>query len=155
MEPHTRRRVARRPGSASRPGAGTSESAEFLEHFIWANDHQMPHVTEERRAAIMAEVADIAILLTYLSHDLSIDLEAVVSEKMAANEQKYQLARSYGSNKKYMNASVSPGKQELGPLDPPSLRCATTSCRQAGRPRLDPFRGLIKVKRSGCAKGRE
>jgi len=49
----------------------------------------------------MAEVADIAILLTYLAHDLSIDLEAVVSEKMATNERKYPLTRSYGSNKKY------------------------------------------------------
>ena len=49
----------------------------------------------------MAEVADIAILLTYLAHDLSIDLEAVVSEKMAANERKYPPAKSYGSNRKY------------------------------------------------------
>ena len=62
------------------------EAAELLEHFVWANGQQVPHITEERRAAIMAEVADIAILLTYLAHDLSIDLEAVVSEKMAANE---------------------------------------------------------------------
>ena len=77
------------------------ESAELLEHFVWASDQQVPHITEERRAAIMAEVADIAILLTYLAHDLSIDLEATVSEKMAANEQKYPLAKSYGSNKKY------------------------------------------------------
>ena len=49
----------------------------------------------------MAEVADIAILLTYLAHDLSIDLEAAVCEKIAVNEQKYPPARSYGSNKKY------------------------------------------------------
>ena len=77
------------------------ESAELLEHFVWANDQQVPQIIEERRAAIMAEVADIAILLTYLAHDLSIDLEAVVSEKMMANEQKYPLAKSYGSSKKY------------------------------------------------------
>lgn len=77
------------------------EAAELLEHFVWTSDQQVPHITEERRAAIMAEVADIAILLTYLSHDLSIDLETVVSQKMAENERKYPLARSYGSNKKY------------------------------------------------------
>jgi NTP pyrophosphatase (non-canonical NTP hydrolase) len=77
------------------------EAAELLEHFVWANDQQIPHITRERRAAIMAEVADIAILLTYLAHDLSIDLEAAVSEKMEANERKYPLAKSYGSNKKY------------------------------------------------------
>lgn len=77
------------------------ESAELLEHFVWANDGQVPRIAEERRAAIVAEVADIAILLTYLAHDLSIDLEAAVSEKMAANERKYPPAKSHGSNKKY------------------------------------------------------
>lgn len=77
------------------------ESVELLEHFVWVNDGQVPRITEERRAAIMAEVADIAILLTYLAHDLSIDIEVAVSEKMAANERKYPPARSYGSNKKY------------------------------------------------------
>ena len=77
------------------------EAAELLEHFVWANDQQVPHITEERRAEIMAEVADIAILLAYLAHDLSIDLEAAVSEKMAVNERKYPPTKSYGSNKKY------------------------------------------------------
>ena len=77
------------------------ESAELLEHFVWANDQQVPQIIEERRAAIMAEVADIAILLTYLAHDLSIDLEAAVAEKMAVNERKYPPTKSYGSNKKY------------------------------------------------------
>ena len=37
------------------------EAAELLEHFVWSNDQQIPYITEERRAAIMAEVADIAI----------------------------------------------------------------------------------------------
>ena len=46
-------------------------------------------------------MADIAILLTYLAHDLSIDLEAAVAEKMAVNERKYPPTKSYGSNKKY------------------------------------------------------
>jgi NTP pyrophosphatase (non-canonical NTP hydrolase) len=77
------------------------ESAELLEHFVWANDQQVPQIIEERRAAIMAEVADIAILLTYLAHDLSIDLEAAVAEKMAVNERKYPPTKSYGSSKKY------------------------------------------------------
>jgi NTP pyrophosphatase (non-canonical NTP hydrolase) len=77
------------------------EVAELLEHFIWSNDQQAPHILEEHRAAIAAEVADIAILLTYLTHDLSIDLRAAVSEKLAVNERKYPLEKSYGSNKKY------------------------------------------------------
>jgi NTP pyrophosphatase (non-canonical NTP hydrolase) len=77
------------------------EAAELLEHFVWSNDYQAPHILEEHRPAIEAEVADIAILLTYLTHDLSIDLQAVVSKKLAVNERKYPLEKSYGSNKKY------------------------------------------------------
>jgi hypothetical protein len=67
----------------------------------WSNDDQAPQILEEHRPAIEAEVADIAILLTYLTHDLSIDLQAVVSKKLVVNERKYPLEKSYGSNKKY------------------------------------------------------
>lgn len=77
------------------------ESAELLEHFIWASDQQISQIVEERRAAITSEIADIAILLTYLTQDLSIDLQAAVSEKVIANERKYPLEKSRGSNKKY------------------------------------------------------
>lgn len=62
---------------------------------------QIPHIVEERRTAIESEIADIAILLTYLAHDLSIDLEVAVSNKMATNEQKYPLEKSKGANRKY------------------------------------------------------
>lgn len=77
------------------------ESAELLEHFVWASDEQVPQIVEERRVAIASEIADVAILLTYLSHDLSIDLQAAVSEKITTNEQKYPLEKSRGSNRKY------------------------------------------------------
>jgi dCTP diphosphatase len=77
------------------------EAAELLEHFVWSNDQQAAQITEERRAAISSEVADIAILLTYLAHDLSIDLQTVVSQKITVNELKYPLEKAYGSNKKY------------------------------------------------------
>ncbi len=79
------------------------ESAELLEHFVWTSDRHLPKITEEHRAEIASEVADVAILLTYLTHDLSIDLQAAVSEKIAANEKKYPLEKSRGSNKKYTN----------------------------------------------------
>jgi dCTP diphosphatase len=77
------------------------EAAELLEHFVWSNDQQAPHILEEHRAAILSEVADIAILLTYLTHDLSIDLQAAVSRKITVNERKYPLEKSHGSNRKY------------------------------------------------------
>lgn len=77
------------------------ESTELLEHFVWAFDEQVPQIAEERRAAIASEIAHVAILLTYLAHDLSVDLQTAVSEKITANEQKYPLEKSRGSNKKY------------------------------------------------------
>ncbi len=79
------------------------ESAELLEHFAWAGDRHLPQIAEEHRAEIEAEVADVAILLAYLTHDLSIDLDAAVREKIAANERKYPIEKSRGSNKKYTN----------------------------------------------------
>jgi NTP pyrophosphatase (non-canonical NTP hydrolase) len=77
------------------------ESAELLEHFVWTSDRQVREVVDERRAEIASEIADVAILLTYLAHDLSIDLQAAVSEKIEVNERKYPLEKSRGSNKKY------------------------------------------------------
>ena len=89
---HTARNVA---------SALSVEAAELLEHFVWSSDQQIPLVTKENHAAIASEIADIAILLTYLSHDLAIDLESAVSSKLTENEQKYPLEKSRGSNKKY------------------------------------------------------
>ena len=37
------------------------EAAELLEYVVWASDQQVPHITEERRAEVMAEVADIGL----------------------------------------------------------------------------------------------
>jgi dCTP diphosphatase len=70
---HTARNVA---------SALSVEAAELLEHFVWSSDQQIPLVTNEYHAAIASEIADIAILLTYLSHDLAIDLESAVSSKI-------------------------------------------------------------------------
>jgi dCTP diphosphatase len=89
---HTARNVA---------SALSVEAAELLEHFVWSSDQEAPAIAEEHHAAIASEIADIAILLTYLSHDLSIDLEAAVCTKIMTNEQKYPLEKSRGSNKKY------------------------------------------------------
>lgn len=89
---HTARNVA---------SALSVEASELLEHFIWSSDEQIARIVEEHRTEIALEIADVAILLTYLAHDLSIDLQAAVRTKIAINEQKYPPQRSRGSNKKY------------------------------------------------------
>ena len=77
------------------------EAAELLEHFIWEIDSQAAPIVDVHRGAIEEEIADLIILLTYLTHDLEVDVEAAVSAKIAANEQKYPVHVARGSNKKY------------------------------------------------------
>ena len=77
------------------------EAAELLESFIWASDEQVQEIVRSRHAEITEEIADIAILLTYLAHDLSIDIDAAVKNKIQANAMKYPVEKARGSNKKY------------------------------------------------------
>lgn len=77
------------------------EAAELLESFIWASDEQVQEIVRSRHAEITEEIADIAILLTYLAHDLSIDINAAVMRKIQVNATKYPVEKARGSNKKY------------------------------------------------------
>jgi predicted nucleic acid-binding protein len=65
---------------------------------LWARDRRLAAVDADLQLDLFA---DIAILLTYLSYELSIDLESAVSSKIMANGLKYPLEKSRGSNKKY------------------------------------------------------
>lgn len=77
------------------------EAAELLESFIWASDEQVQEIVSSRRAEITEEIADLAILLTYLAHDLSIDIDVAVRKKIQVNTAKYPVEKARGSNKKY------------------------------------------------------
>ncbi|MEO8069061.1 MAG: MazG-like family protein [Flavobacteriales bacterium] len=54
------------------------EAAELMEHTQWATDADLPALAAERREAIAEEIADVAILLTYLVHDLNVDMVEAV-----------------------------------------------------------------------------
>lgn len=77
------------------------EAAELAEHTQWVRDAELDEVARVRRPKIEQEVADIAILMTYLVTDLGIDLEQAVAEKLASNAQRYPVERAKGSAKKY------------------------------------------------------
>ena len=77
------------------------EAAELLEPFRWASEDQAREIVETRRVEIADEIADIAILLSYLAHDLSIDIDAAVATKIRSNAAKYPIDKARGSNKKY------------------------------------------------------
>jgi dCTP diphosphatase len=76
------------------------EAGELLEHFQWMlpSDSALP---APRVARIAEEIADVAILLSYLAHDLGIDIDDAVERKLVVNAERYPIDRSRGSAKKY------------------------------------------------------
>ena len=76
------------------------EAAELLEHFQWMSpgDHRP---SAAARDAVELEIADLAILLSYLSHDLGIDVSAAVERKLTINAIRYPVEKSRGTATKY------------------------------------------------------
>jgi NTP pyrophosphatase (non-canonical NTP hydrolase) len=77
------------------------ETAELLDLFRWARDSEITTIVEEQRSEIESEVADVAILLTYLCHDLNISIDDVVRKKLKINREKYPVGSSKGNSTKY------------------------------------------------------
>ncbi|MEO6566369.1 MAG: nucleotide pyrophosphohydrolase [Casimicrobiaceae bacterium] len=77
------------------------EVAELLECFQWVKDEDVLGVVTRERSAIEDEIADIAILLSYLCHDLRLDLDDAVQRKIEKNRAKYPLDRARGRSTKY------------------------------------------------------
>jgi NTP pyrophosphatase (non-canonical NTP hydrolase) len=76
------------------------EAAELLDLFRWARDSEITIIVEEQRSEIESEVADVAILLTYLCHDLNISIEDMVRKKLEINREKYPVGSSKGTSTK-------------------------------------------------------
>lgn len=77
------------------------EAAELMEHTQWTKDADLPTLATEHRDALAEEVADIVILLTYLAHDLKMDLETAVRQKLVKNAAKYPVEKAKGVATKY------------------------------------------------------
>ncbi|MCX5717724.1 MAG: nucleotide pyrophosphohydrolase [Nitrospirae bacterium] len=78
------------------------EASELLENFQWKSDSEIStSLTEMDREKISEEIADIAIYISYLCHDLNVSLEEIVTAKLAKNEKKYPVDKVRGSAKKY------------------------------------------------------
>jgi len=61
----------------------------------------LPAIAAQRREAIEEEIADVAILLTYLAHDLNVDVEEAVRRKLVKNAEKYPVEKARGVATKY------------------------------------------------------
>ena len=77
------------------------EAAELLEIVQWVPDSDVSQVVTKQRDSICNEIADIAIYLHYLAHDLGVDLEECVQKKLLLNEEKYPVDKSKGNATKY------------------------------------------------------
>ncbi len=77
------------------------ESAELLDLFRWARDSEIASIVEQQRSEIETEIADVAILLSYLCHDLNIAVEDAVRKKLEINRERYPVESSKGVSTKY------------------------------------------------------
>lgn len=78
------------------------EAAELLEEFQWKSEEEVArHVAREGRQRIAEELADLAIYIKLMAHDLKIDLDSAISAKIEKNRAKYPVEKSRGTAKKY------------------------------------------------------
>jgi dCTP diphosphatase len=69
------------------------EAGELLECFQWSSDGDP---TEVRR-----ELADVLIYALLLADRLGVDVDAVIGDKIAENDQKYPVEKARGRSAKY------------------------------------------------------
>ncbi|ODM27233.1 nucleotide pyrophosphohydrolase [Acetivibrio mesophilus] len=78
------------------------EAAELMEHFQWKTDDEAKeYLSSSKFDDVKDEIADIASYLLLLSHDLGIDLNQAILDKVKKNELKYPVAKCRGKNNKY------------------------------------------------------
>ena len=75
------------------------EAAELQELFLWRDGETAADVSRdsERMKALRNEIADVAIYVLMLSHDLGIDLPAAVEDKLVQNAERYPPSEYRGS----------------------------------------------------------
>jgi dCTP diphosphatase len=77
------------------------EATEVLEHFQWKNGEQIDNHVKNKKSEIKEELADVYYWLLTLSHDLDIDLNEALEDKLIKNEEKYPIDKARGNSKKY------------------------------------------------------
>ncbi len=78
------------------------EASELLEWFQWQTDEQISQkLHSDKREALEDEIADVVAYLSYLCHDLDIDINKVVENKIKKNALKYPVDKVKGRSDKY------------------------------------------------------
>ncbi|MES2594519.1 MAG: nucleotide pyrophosphohydrolase [Verrucomicrobiota bacterium] len=79
----------------------SAEAGELMQHFVWKQPDQIPEVIQAKRAELTDEIADVAILLFELAHNLDIPLAEAMQAKLDRNEKRYPVDKARGNNLKY------------------------------------------------------
>ncbi|GLS27647.1 nucleotide pyrophosphohydrolase [Marinibactrum halimedae] len=77
------------------------EAAELMEHFQWLSLEASANLSEEVKAEVSDEMADVLLYLVRLADVLGINLLRSVNVKAGKNEKKYPAEAVKGSLKKY------------------------------------------------------
>ncbi|MBL4638841.1 MAG: nucleotide pyrophosphohydrolase [Proteobacteria bacterium] len=78
------------------------EASELLEWFQWKTSEEISQqLQSDKRVQLEDELADVAVYLSYLCHDLGVDLNKVVAAKMIKNAEKYPIEKVKGRSDKY------------------------------------------------------
>ncbi len=77
------------------------EAAELLEHFQWLTEAQSLALSDDKKAQVAEEVADVLLYLLQLSDKLGIDPLEAARAKLAVNAVKYPVDRALGTSRKY------------------------------------------------------
>lgn len=78
------------------------EASELLEWFQWKSDEEITtKLNSEKRGELEDEVADVVAYLSYLCHDVGIDINDAVARKIDKNAQKYPVEKVKGRSDKY------------------------------------------------------
>lgn len=76
----------------------TLEASELLENFQWKDSSEAINQNMEQ---IKDELADVLIYSLMIAHDLEIDIESAILNKIKKNAEKYPIDRFKGTSKKY------------------------------------------------------
>lgn len=78
------------------------EASELLENFQWKSNEE---ALSKKLDNIKEELADVLIYSLLLAHELELDVEGIILDKLAKNNVRYSVSEAYGSNKKYTELS--------------------------------------------------
>lgn len=74
------------------------EASELLELFQWRSSEE---VVETKQSEIEDELADVMIYSIMLASNLDLDIEEIITNKLAKNNLKYPVEKSKGNSEKY------------------------------------------------------